>query len=110
VQALASDMAALSMVHVSREFRRRGMKSMAIGLVHDAVNYEVPNDELPEALPLIKGTMETLPLPELFGFDLTVPIIADVKVGTHWGGASEVPGLVVTTPAELNRWLLENVS
>jgi uracil-DNA glycosylase family 4 len=110
VQALASDMAALSMVHVSREFRRRGMQSIAIGLVHDAVNYEIPNDELSEALPLIKGTMETLPLRELFGLDLTVPIIADVKVGTHWGGASEVPGMIVSTPAELNRWILENVS
>jgi uracil-DNA glycosylase family 4 len=90
VQAMASDMAALSLVHVSREFRRRGLRAHPIGTVHDAVNFEIPNEELREALPIIKDTMETLPLERLFGVVLDVPIVADIKVGTHWGGAREL--------------------
>lgn len=110
VQALASDMAALGMVHIGREFRARGMRAFAVGPVHDAINFEIPNGELSTALPLIKNTMETLPLKQLFGFELSVPIVADVKVGTHWGGAAEIPGDIVIAPAKLDRWVLENVS
>lgn len=90
VQAFASDMAALSMVHIAREFRRLGLVGHPVGLVHDAVNFEIPNDELAVALPLIKDTMENLPLERLFGVVLDVPIVADLKVGTHWGGAREL--------------------
>lgn len=90
VQAMASDMAALSMVHINREFRKRGLRAHPVGLVHDAVNFEIPNDELRETLPLIKDTMENLPLERLFGVNLEVPIVADLKVGTHWGGAREL--------------------
>lgn len=91
VQAFASDMAALSMVRIARQFRRAGLTGHPVGLVHDAVNFEIPNDELRVALPIIKDTMENLPLRRLFGIVLDVPIVADVKVGTHWGGAREIP-------------------
>lgn len=90
VQAFASDMAGLAMVHISRQFRHNGLRAHPVGLVHDAVNFEIPNDELREALPIIKDTMENLPLEKLFGIHLDVPIIADIKVGTHWGGAREL--------------------
>lgn len=90
VQGFASDMAALSMVFVARKFRKLGLAAHPIGTVHDAVNYEIPNDELRVALPIIKDTMETLPLERLFGVVLDVPIVADIKVGTHWGLAREL--------------------
>jgi uracil-DNA glycosylase family 4 len=90
VQALASDMALWSMVLVTKEFRRLGLKATAIGTVHDAVNYEIPREELAIALPIIKDIMENLPLEEVFQLDLNVPIIADCKVGTRWGGATEI--------------------
>lgn len=90
VQGLASDLALLSFVLVSRRFRKDGLKAHAIGTVHDAVNFEVPNEELPVVLPIIKDTMENLPLEKLFGIHLDVPIIADCKVGSRWGGAQEL--------------------
>jgi DNA polymerase-1 len=83
-------MALLSFVRVSKELRRRKLKAHAIGTVHDAINFEVPEEELPEVLPLVKNTMENLPLEELFGIHLDVPIIADAKVGRRWGGATEL--------------------
>jgi DNA polymerase-1 len=90
VQSFASDMALWSMVIVDRKFKKMGLQARAIGTVHDAVNYEIPKEELAVALPIIKDVMENLPLQEVFGIDLTVPIVADCKVGTRWGGATEI--------------------
>ena len=111
VQAMASDMAALSLVHCAKEFRRLGLKTFVLGPVHDAVNFEAPNEELHIVLPLIKNTMENLPLDKLFDLYIDVPIIADVKIGQHWSSdAIEVPSETVTSPSKLNRWIKENVS
>ena len=90
VQAFASDMCLWSMVLNSRKFRKLGLKAHPIGTVHDAVNYEIPADEMKVALPIIKNTMENLPLKKAFGVELNVPIVADCKVGTRWGGAIEL--------------------
>lgn len=90
VQGFASDMALWSMVLVDKKFKKMALQSTPIGTVHDACNYEIPREELSIALPIIKDTMENLPLQEVFGIDLTVPIIADCKVGTRWGGATEI--------------------
>jgi DNA polymerase I-like protein with 3'-5' exonuclease and polymerase domains len=107
VQALASDMALLSMVHVNKRFKSLGITGHPIGLVHDAVNYEVPNDQLTQALPIIKDTMENLPLRKLFGINLDVPIIADLKVGDSWGGATEIPADVLAIDSVSNVKLAE---
>lgn len=109
VQSMASDMAALSMVHVVRRFRTEGLTAFPVGLVHDAVNYEIPDGELAVALPVIKDTMENLPLRELFGIQITVPIVADCKVGTHWGMGAEVPKEAWVNTRQLKLWLKEKV-
>lgn len=90
VQAMASDMLVLGMVLIARKFRELGIDGYVIGTVHDAVNLEVHQDDLARALPLIKTTLENLPLEDLFNVQLDVPIIADLKVGTHWGDAKEL--------------------
>lgn len=90
VQGFASDMALLSMVLLDREFKSRDMSAAPVGLVHDAVNFQIPDEELSEALPLIKNTMENLPLKKWFGVDLNIPVIADLKLGDRWGDAVEL--------------------
>jgi DNA polymerase-1 len=90
VQGFASDLALLSFVRVCRAFRKHGFKAHAIGTVHDAINFEIPNEEIADALPLIKHTMENPPLEKLFNIHLDIPIIADCKVGHRWGGAKEL--------------------
>lgn len=90
VQSFASDMCLWSMVLNARKFKRMGLKAHPIGTVHDAVNYEIPEEEMSVALPIIKNTMENLPLKKAFNVDLNVPIVADCKVGTRWGGATEL--------------------
>lgn len=90
VQSMASDMNLFSMILINREFRRRGLRAYVLGTVHDAINFEIHNDDLAEALPIIKYTMENLPLKKVFGLVVDVPIISDLKVGSHWGGAKEL--------------------
>lgn len=110
VQGFASDMCALSLVLLARRFRREGVRAYPIGSVHDAVNWEIHGDDLDYALPIIKHTMENLPLEQLFNVNVDVPIVADCKVGTRWGAAKEVPeGLLVPDRADLGAWLDENV-
>lgn len=90
VQAMASDLTLLSMVLIDKKLKKQGFIGGPIGTVHDAVNFEFPEEELPQALPLIKDTMENPPLEQLFGVSLKVPIIADLAVGKYWGGAREL--------------------
>lgn len=90
VQAMASDMCVLSMILIDDEFLRLGIRGHTLGLVHDAVNFEIHNDDLERALPIIKDIMENLPLKRKFGVDIDIPIEADLKVGSHWGGAKEL--------------------
>ena len=90
VQAMASDMNILSMILIAEEFERQRIRGKVIGVVHDAVNFEINNDDLEVALPIIKRTMETLPLKRMFGVNLDVPIISDLQIGSHWGTAKEM--------------------
>lgn len=90
VQAMASDLALISFIRVSNIFDRLDLRTHAIGTVHDAINFEAPNDELARVLPIIKDTMESVPLKQMFGVELNVPIISDLKIGQRWGGAKEL--------------------
>jgi DNA polymerase I-like protein with 3'-5' exonuclease and polymerase domains len=90
VQSFASDMTMLSMVELQRIFTSGGMGAEVIGTVHDALLFQVPKSEVRATLPVIKGTMEDLPLEERFEVTLDIPIVADLKVGTHWGTAREL--------------------
>lgn len=113
VQGFASDMCALSMVLLAREFRAEGIRAYPIGTVHDAVNWEIHGDDLRIALPRIKEVMENLPLEQLFGVVLDIPIVADCKVGRRWGSAHEVPAELLayaeTGTVALEQWLHDNV-
>jgi hypothetical protein len=79
--------------------RKRGYAANCLGLVHDAINFEVRNDQVADVLPIIKDTMEDMSIVrKKFGVVLDVPIIADLKVGQHWGDAEEI------TPDQVYDW------
>jgi DNA polymerase-1 len=107
VQGFASDMCVLSMVLLDRKFRKLGLRAAPIGTVHDAINFEIPNEELEIVIPIIKETMENPPLEQLFGMSLTVPIVADVCVGKRWGAKNEVSPELIKDPDALRLWLKE---
>lgn len=100
VQSFGSDMAVLAMVGINKKFRKAGIKGHCVGLVHDAINFEIRDDYLAEALPIIKTTMEDVrPMQKKFGIHVDVPIVADLKVGQHWGDARELE------PEEVFNWV-----
>ncbi|QDP45210.1 DNA polymerase I [Gordonia phage Mayweather] len=107
VQATASDLCLLSLVLLDRKFRKMGLKASPIGTVHDAINFEVPDDELEVVLPLIKQTMENLPTRQLFDYEFTVPIVADVALAQTWGNKEEIPTEVINDSDALQMWLRE---
>lgn len=110
VQGMASDLCLLSLVLLDRKFRKQGLRAHPIGTVHDAINFECPNDELPVVVPMIKQVMENPPTQQLFDYQIRVPIISDVAIGTHWGHKEEIPGDTVINPRKLERWLDEHIA
>lgn len=91
VQGFASDLAVLSMTVINQQFRDIGLAGHCIGLVHDAINFEIRDDELGRALPIIKDTMEDMSIVrKKFGVHVDVPIIADLQAGRHWGDTKEL--------------------
>jgi len=105
VQSMASDMCLLSFIMLSKQFREMGLEARSVGTVHDAINFEVPEAEVPIVVPLIRQTMENLPLEQKFGVSLNIPIISDVKIGRRWGGATEIPGNVSSSHDALTDWM-----
>jgi DNA polymerase I-like protein with 3'-5' exonuclease and polymerase domains len=86
VQSFGSDMMLLSLILIDEEFKRKGIDAHILGSVHDSGLFEVRKKDTAKALPIIKRTMENLPLQKKFGVHLDVPIVADLKIGGHWAG------------------------
>ena len=107
VQSFASDLTILSLITLDRLFKKKGLKARSVGTVHDAINFEVPINEVTRVVPMIKYVMENLPLEKWFGVVLDIPIVADCKIGTRWGDAEEVDSDVVTNKAKLEAWMNE---
>lgn len=106
VQAMASDLCLLSLVLLDRKFRRLGLRAAPIGTVHDAINFECPLGELARVLPIIKQTMENPPLAQLFSYEPTIPIVADIGVGRAWGKSDEVPAeLFGRSRQDIQAWI-----
>jgi len=83
VQGTASDLCVFAMIRLSKEFGPEVFRP--IGLVHDATLSMVRNDRLYEIAARIKKVMEDMDtVEEVFGCKITVPIVADVKLGP-WG-------------------------
>lgn len=88
VQGLASDMMLLAMAILHDEMDPKECR--IVGTVHDSLLVEVREDRAEYWGHRIKYVMEHLPLKKKFGLELTVPIVADVKVGNHWGEGEEI--------------------
>ena len=89
VQSLASDMMLLAMIELEETLPREDIYSICT--VHDSILFLCKEDKVDKYAPIIKDTMENLPLEEMFDCLITVPIVADLKVGPYWSeGAVEL--------------------
>jgi DNA polymerase-1 len=83
VQGLASDLMLFSAVRLAKILDPR--RSRLVGSVHDQLLLEVREDAVGDIAPLVRRTMEdTTALKRVFGVRLEVPILVEIKVGTHW--------------------------
>jgi DNA polymerase-1 len=84
VQSCASDLMLNSMIELNRELPKQ--KAMIVATIHDEILFQVKEDYVDEAATTIKTTMEDMDIVRRkFGANITVPIVAEIEVGQHWG-------------------------
>ena len=93
VQGFGSDLAVIAMIRINQVLRAKGWDKYAycLGLVHDAINFEIRDDYVARVIPIIKDCMEDMDhVYKQFGTVVDIPIVADVSVGQHWGDKIEL--------------------
>jgi len=67
-------------------------KCLLINTVHDSIIFDIHTDVLPDALPLIKKLMLSVPkrLEELFDFTFDLPLSVDLEMGLNWADMDKV--------------------
>ncbi len=76
MQGAAADLIKLAMIELHRRLED-GFKSQMILQVHDELLFEGPEKEIPRLQELVKKVMEGV-------HELSVPIVAETKVGPNW--------------------------
>ncbi|MEG1559493.1 MAG: DNA polymerase I [Clostridia bacterium] len=77
IQGTAADIIKLAMVKVNERLREGGFKAKLILQIHDELIIDTPSNEVDEVSQILKECMENV-------VKLSVPIIADVGIGTSW--------------------------
>lgn len=77
LQGFAADIIKTAMVAIAAEMKEKGLKSKMIMQVHDELNFEVPEEELPVMQEVVVRLMES-------AYRGTVPLEASCGVATNW--------------------------
>lgn len=77
IQGTDADIAKLAMIAVDKKLESAGLKSAMLLQIHDEILFEVPDNELDKAIPIIQETMESI-------IELKVPLKVNIKVGKNW--------------------------
>ena len=77
VQGTAADIIKLAMVRVHDALQKGGFRAKLILQVHDELIIEAPENEAAAVAKLLKDCMESV-------VTLSVPLVAEVKVGSSW--------------------------
>jgi DNA polymerase-1 len=91
VQSCATDVTLFGMVKLHPLLNAR--EARMVMTLHDGIGFEIKEDRVDYYAPIIKETLENLPLRKTFGTRLSVPLVCDVETGTHWTGTEDASGL-----------------
>lgn len=80
LQGSAADLIKIAMINIHNEIKKRNLKTRMLLQVHDELVFEVPPNELKEAMAMIKEKMET-------AMKLDVPLLVDIRSGQNWNDA-----------------------
>lgn len=85
VQGFASDMVISAMADIVADKSMDKTKYKIMGTIHDAILVEVDEDIVEEYAQKIKEHMENPSVLEICEMELTVPMVADIEIGSAWG-------------------------
>jgi DNA polymerase-1 len=77
IQGTAADLIKRAMVDVDAALTGEGLSARMILQVHDELVFELPESELSQLAPLVRGCMEGV-------FELSVPLVVETGVGANW--------------------------
>jgi DNA polymerase-1 len=80
LQGTAADIIKLAMIRIQSRIEELGLSSKMIMQVHDELVFEVPEEELQKAIPIIQNEMERV-------MDLSVPLKVSIHSGKNWAEA-----------------------
>jgi len=78
IQGSGAEIIKKAMIDINQALSEQKLATRMILQIHDELLFEVAEDELKIAAPLIKEKMER-------AFVLSVPVVVDLKVGKNWG-------------------------
>ena len=81
IQGSAADAVGEDMLMLDKLFKDNNLKTKMLLQIHDELLFEIPNDELEIACPIIHNVMNRER--EIKGYKFKIPI--DAEIGTHWG-------------------------
>jgi DNA polymerase-1 len=93
VQGTAADIIKLAMIRLPDALEKEGLKTRMILQVHDELIFEVPEEELEQAMRVVTQEMEN-------AFELSVPLVTEARVGSNWGELTVVDS-DLTMPLDL---------
>ncbi len=84
LQGAAADIIKRAMARVPIALEKAGLDVKMIMQVHDELVFECAENIAQAAIPIIKSTMESAPMPAI---QLNVPLIVEAKADKNWGDA-----------------------
>lgn len=85
VQGFASDLVISALADILEDESLDKSKYKIIGSVHDAILVEADEDVVEEYAKKVKEHMENPSILELCDIEITVPLVADIEIGSAWG-------------------------
>lgn len=85
VQGFASDLVISALADILEDESLEKSKYKIIGSVHDAILVEADEDVAEEYAQKVKEHMENPSILELCDIEITVPLVADIEIGSAWG-------------------------
>lgn len=85
VQGFASDLVISALADILEDESLDKSKYKIIGSVHDAILVEADEDIAEEYAKKVKEHMENPSILEICDIEITVPLVADIEIGSAWG-------------------------
>ncbi|GAB4376151.1 MAG: DNA polymerase I [Salibacteraceae bacterium] len=77
IQGSAADIIKLAMIHLHKRMNKKVFKSKMLLQVHDELVFDAHRDEIDELKELVRHEMEN-------AYELSVPLVVDIKTGNNW--------------------------